>query len=47
MKNNQWMPLAACTLLGIGIGMALGNVGVGTLIGIGVGLLASFLLKGK
>ncbi|TCP66101.1 hypothetical protein [Baia soyae] len=46
-KTAYGMLLPGFTLLGLGVGMALGNTGAGVLIGIGVGFITSALFKGR
>ncbi|SDY75837.1 hypothetical protein [Thermoactinomyces sp. DSM 45892] len=47
-KNTGWgMLLPGCTLLGIGLGMLLGDTGAGVLIGLGVGFISSAILQGR
>ncbi|WP_177239802.1 hypothetical protein [Thermoactinomyces sp. DSM 45891] len=46
-KNTGWgMLLPGFILLGLGIGMALGNTGAGVLIGVGVGFISSAIIQG-
>lgn len=38
--ENAWYLFAGCTLVGLGIGVAVGSAGAGLLIGAGIGFLA-------
>jgi hypothetical protein len=40
LEGSEWYIFAGCTLLGLGIGMAVGSAGAGLVIGAGVGFLA-------
>ena len=45
-KNiNGNLIFVGCIILGSGIGMAMGNVAVGSIIGVGIGFLAKALIK--
>ncbi|MFC4817049.1 MULTISPECIES: hypothetical protein [unclassified Flavobacterium] len=51
-NNNLWSNIGSkvfigCMFVGMGIGMCVDKIAVGTLIGMGVGFIASALLKAK
>ncbi|MCL9805697.1 hypothetical protein NAT51_09195 [Flavobacterium amniphilum] len=51
-NNNIWGNIGSkvfigCMFVGMGIGMYMDKISVGTLVGMGVGFIASALLKAK